>query len=75
MSLSFFITHCLQCNCLCEECVFLASLHIVCIVTPHMKNEFSLLHYPFVLILTSCVINESSLLHYPLLYCNSLCEQ
>ncbi|KAH9613463.1 hypothetical protein KSS87_004325 [Heliosperma pusillum] len=34
MSLPSFITHCLHCNSLCEQRVFLASLPIVCIVTP-----------------------------------------
>ncbi|KAH9614154.1 hypothetical protein KSS87_013914 [Heliosperma pusillum] len=46
MSLPSFITHCLHCNSLCEQCVFLPSLPIACIVTPCVNNESSLLHYP-----------------------------
>ncbi|KAH9612795.1 hypothetical protein KSS87_004799, partial [Heliosperma pusillum] len=43
MSLPCFITRCLHCNSLCEQWVFFASLPILCIVTPCVNNESSLL--------------------------------
>ncbi|KAH9610129.1 hypothetical protein KSS87_017526 [Heliosperma pusillum] len=46
MSLPCFITHCLNCNSLCEQMSLPCFNTHCCIVTPCVNNESSLLQYP-----------------------------